>query len=243
MMLVSSISTQCVSQCRLVCILDGNTTMRPSTLHHAKSKQASLQTKENMILFRFQRSQPACKIETNVTTGWRKKDKFDANRVCNRCNTVWIYGLLISLLLLSRSFAAFNWCRIWERQDEVAARVDARLHKTKSISQWWEVGVSVVESSQNWCIHHKVRPEKFPYKRPLNEDRLMQKTNDRRLFRYVQCDIGFPQRLRRYLSNFSPLFKNTVVSTENSSKVMKENAENENFKVQPTNAYRKFSLN
>ena len=65
---------------------------------------------------------------------------------------------------------------------------------------------------------------KFPYKLPLSEKQLLQQIIDGRLFGYVQCDIEMPEHLRDYFSNFSRIFKNTVVSRDDIGNVMKEYA-------------------
>ena len=45
---------------------------------------------ENMVLSYFQRSQPDCKIDSNVTTGRQKKiDCFSVDGLCYHCNTIF----------------------------------------------------------------------------------------------------------------------------------------------------------
>ena len=73
----------------------------------------------------------------------------------------------------------------------------------------------------------------FPYKRPLSEEQLLQGIVDGKLFGYVQCDIEVPEHLRRYFSNFPPIFENTVVSREDIGSLMNEYAEKENIMAQP----------
>ena len=52
-----------------------------------KSNSRSL---ENIVLSYFQRSQPDCKIESNVTTGRQKKnDGFSVDGICYHCNSVF----------------------------------------------------------------------------------------------------------------------------------------------------------
>ena len=74
---------------------------------------------------------------------------------------------------------------------------------------------------------------KFPYKRPLSEEQLLQGTIDWRLFGYVQCDIEVPEHLRDYFSSFPPIFKNNIVSTNDIGDLMKEYAEKEGIIPQP----------
>ena len=54
-----------------------------------------------------------------------------------------------------------------------------------------------------------------------------------RIFGYVQCDIEVPEHLRDYFSNFPPIFKNIVVSTDDIGNLMKEYAEKEGIMPQP----------
>ena len=75
--------------------------------------------------------------------------------------------------------------------------------------------------------------ENFPYKCPLSEEGLLQEIHDGRLFGYVQCDIEVPEHLRDYFSNFPPIIKNTVVSSDDIGNLMKKYAEKENIMVQP----------
>ena len=53
------------------------------------------------------------------------------------------------------------------------------------------------------------------------------------LFGYVQCDLKFPEHLKAYFANFSPIFKNTVVSRNYNGDLMKEYAEKEGIMSQP----------
>ena len=73
----------------------------------------------------------------------------------------------------------------------------------------------------------------FPYRRPLNEEGLIQKIIVGRLFGYVQCDIEVAEHLRDYFSNFPPIFKNTAVSRDDIGNLLKQYAEKENIMVQP----------
>ena len=74
---------------------------------------------------------------------------------------------------------------------------------------------------------------KFPYKRPLSDEQLLQQIIEGRLFGYVQCDIEVPEHLRDYFSNFPPIFKNTLVSRDDIGDLMKEYAEKEGIMAQP----------
>ena len=76
-------------------------------------------------------------------------------------------------------------------------------------------GYKIVEmwECEWWSLYKTDAPVKsylrarFPYKRPLSEEQLLQQIIDGRLFGYVQCDIEVPEHLRDYFSNFPPIFK------------------------------------
>ena len=61
----------------------------------------------------------------------------------------------------------------------------------------------------------------------------MQEIKSRRLFGYIQCDLKVPEHLKAYFANFSPIFKNTVVSRNDIGDLMKEYAEKEGIMSQP----------
>ena len=73
----------------------------------------------------------------------------------------------------------------------------------------------------------------FPYQRPLSEERLMQKINNRRLFGYDQCDLKAHNHLKVYFSNFPPFFKITVVNRNDIGELKKEYAEKEGIISKP----------
>ena len=89
-------------------------------------------------------------------------------------------------------------------------------------------GVSIKHASVKSYLR-----KNFPYRRPLNEEGLMQAIIDGRLFGYVQGSIEVPEHLRDYFSNFPPIFKNPAVSRNDIGNLMKQYAEKENIMVQP----------
>ena len=74
---------------------------------------------------------------------------------------------------------------------------------------------------------------KFPYQRPLSEERPMQEINSGKLFGFVKCDLKAPEHLKAYFSKFSPIFRKTVVSRNDIGDLMKEYAEKEGIMSQP----------
>ena len=72
----------------------------------------------------------------------------------------------------------------------------------------------------------------------------MQGNIDRIAFGYVQCDIEVPEHLRRFFSNYPPVFKNTVASREDIGVLMREYAEiEENYGSAQNNDFIRFPLN
>ena len=72
-----------------------------------------------------------------------------------------------------------------------------------------------------------------PYQQPLSEDRLIQEIRSGKLFGYVQCDLKVPEHLKTYFANFTPIFKNTVLSRNDIGDLMKEYAEKQRIMSQP----------
>ena len=61
----------------------------------------------------------------------------------------------------------------------------------------------------------------------------MQEIKNRSLFGYVQCDLNFPENLKTYFANFTPISKNTIVSRNDVGDLMKEYVEKEGIMSQP----------
>ena len=106
-----------------------------------------------------------------------------------------------------------------------------RESRTKCVwSTLSEKGFQIVEMWECECwnlnkidttVKNHLR-EKFPYQRPLSEERLLQEIKCGKLFGYVQCDIEVPEQLRIKFVYFSPILKNTLVSWENIGHLMKD---------------------
>ena len=116
------------------------------------------------------------------------------------------------------------------QQDEM--RRDYIQQKDYQIVEMWECEWWNLYKTGDAFVKSQFR-EKFPYRRPLSEKQLWQGIIDGRFFGYVQCDIEVPEHLRSYFSNFSPIFRNTVVSREEFGSLMREYAEKENIMPQP----------
>ena len=104
-----------------------------------------------------------------------------------------------------------------------------------------EKGYNVVEMSEcEWwnlyktktCVKQHLR-ESYPYKRPLNEESLLEQKRSGKLFGYVQCDLEVPELLQKKFANFPPIFKNTNVGRHDIGSLMKDYAETERLLCQP----------
>ena len=115
------------------------------------------------------------------------------------------------------------------QKDEM--RRDYIQQKDYQINEMWECEWRSLYKTDASVKSHLQK--NFPYKRPLSEEQLLQGIVDGQLFGYVQGDIEVPKHLRRYFSNFPPIFKNIVVSREDIGTLMREYAEKENFMAQP----------
>ena len=84
--------------------------------------------------------------------------------------------------------------------------------------EWWRLYKTIT----NGKLHIRGN---FPYRRSLTEHQLLEGINNENLFGYVLCDIEAPQKFRANIANLPPLFKNTLVSKNDISDLMKTYAE------------------
>ena len=75
--------------------------------------------------------------------------------------------------------------------------------------------------------------ERFPYRRSLAAEQLLEEIKKGKLFGYVQCDIEVPENLKANFANFPAIFKNTLVSKSDIGDLMKNYAEEEKILSQP----------
>ena len=200
------------------------------------ARQNKSRSFENMVLAYFQQSRPDSKIESNVTTGRRKKiDCFSVDGICYPCNTVFeamgCYYLYCPCQEARPSLTDADIGRGIKNRQQDEMRRDYIQQKGYQIVEMWEC--------EWWSLYKTDAPVKsylraiFPYKRPLSEEQLLQQSIDGRLFGFVQCDIEVPEHLRDYFSNFPPIFKNNIVNRDDIGILMKEYAEKEGIMPQP----------
>ena len=100
------------------------------------------------------------------------------------------------------------------------------ISNNKSVTKLLKFGSVSGGVSIKLMLQSKATSEKkFPYRRPLSEEALLQGIIDGHFFGYVQWDIEVPEHLRDYFSNFPPIFKNTAVSRDDVGNLMKHYAE------------------
>ena len=184
----------------------------------------------------FPRQRTDCKIESFYTTGTQKKIvSFKVDGFCAHCKTVF------------EAMGCFeHYCPCQEARPALIEEDIERGNKKRQMDQMRkqyikEKGYDVVEMWEcEWwnlyktttCVKQHLR-ESFPYKRPLREDSLLEQIRSGKLFRFVQCDIEVPEKLKKNFDKFPPIFKNTNVGRHGIGLLMKDYAEKEGFLCQP----------
>ena len=92
--------------------------------------------------------------------------------------------------------------------------------------EWW--GLYKTTNS----VKQHIR-QRFPYRRSLAAEQLLEEIKKGKLFGYVQCDIEVPEKLRVNFANFPPIFKNTLVGKNDICDLIKTYAEEERLLSQP----------
>ena len=207
-----------------------------SETNRFKARQNKSRSFENMVLSYFQQSRPECKIESNVTTGRRKKiDCFSVDGICYHCNTVFeamgCYYHYCPCQEARPSLTDTDIERGVKKRQQDEMRRDYIQQKGYQIVEMWECEWwSLYKSDASVKSHLR---KNFPYRRPLSEEGLLHGIIDGQLFGYVQCDIEVLEHLRDYFSKFPRIFKNTAVSRDDIGNLMKQYAEKENIMAQP----------
>ena len=92
--------------------------------------------------------------------------------------------------------------------------------------EWWRL----YKTSTNVKLHIR---ENIPHRRSLTAHQLPEGTKKSNLLGYVQGNIEVSENLRTNFSNFSPIFKSTLVSKIDFGDLMKTYAEEERILSQP----------
>ena len=75
---------------------------------------------------------------------------------------------------------------------------------------------------------------KFPFRKPLSEQQVLQKIDNDSLFGYVQCDLSVTKHLRSYFQHFSPILKNCFANKTNVGEYMESYADQQGLLRQPS---------
>ena len=86
--------------------------------------------------------------------------------------------------------------------------------------EWWRLYKTII------TVKQRIR-EHLPYRLSLEAVQPFGEIKEGKLFRYVQCDIEVPEKLRANFANFPPIFKNTLLSKSDIGDLMKNYAEEE----------------
>ena len=205
--------------------------VRPSASHHAKTNRILSRMRSCHIINDCDRT---VKLRVILTMVDKKTDCFNVDGVCNLCNTVsedlgchFYYFLCQEAQPFLSDADIEKGVRKWD-QDKMR-RDNIRQRKFQIVEMWECELWNLFETDASVKSHLR---ENFSYKRPLNEEKLLQKIIEGKFFGYVQCDIEVPQRVQRHYSKFPPIFKNTVVSREDIGTSINEYAEKENIMAQ-----------
>ena len=191
---------------------------------------------EKMVMTYFQRTRPDCKIESFYTTGRQKKiDRFSIDGFCSHCKT-----------LFEAMGCFYHFCPCQELRASLTEEDIKRGSRKRELDElrrgyivekgftvlkmwkceWWRLYKTTIKVK----IHIR---EKFPYRRSLTDQQLLEGIKRGNMFGYVQCDIEVPKNLRANLSNFPPIFRNTLVSMIDFGDLMKTYAGEEGKMSQP----------
>ena len=199
-------------------------------------RQNKTRSFENMVMSYFQRTRPDCKIESFYTTGRQKKsDRFSVDGFCSHCNPVFeamgCFYHFCPCQELRPSLTEEDVKRGSRRRELDELRRSYIQEKGFTVIEMWECEWwRVYKTTANVKLHIR---EKFPYRRSLTEQQLLEQVKKGSLFGYVQCDIQVPEILRVYFANFPPIFKNTLVSKNDIGDLMKTYAEEGGIMSQP----------
>ena len=164
-----------------------------------------------------------------------KIDCFSVDGFCSHCNT-----------LFETMGCFYHFCPRRELRSPLTEEDIQRGSKKKELDALkrhciQEKGFKVIEiwECRWWRLYKTTNTvkqhirEHFPYKRSLAAEQLLEEIKEGKLFGDVQCDIEVPEKLGATFANFSPIFKNTLVSKSDIGDLMKNYAEEEGLLSQP----------
>ena len=199
-------------------------------------RQDKTRSFDNMVMSYFQRTKAECEIESFFTTGRQKKfDCFSVYGFCSHCNTVF-----------EAMGRFYHFCPCQELRPSLTEEDIQRGSKKRELDELirhyiQEKGFEVIEmwECEWWKLYKTTNNvkqhigEPFPYRRSLAAEQRLEKIKEGELFGSVQCDIEVPENLTSKFNNFTPIFKNTLVSKSDIGDLMKNDAEEERLLSQP----------
>ena len=200
-----------------------------------RPRQNKTRSFENMVMSCFQRIRAECKIKSNILT--EPKGKLIA-----LVRTVFVVTAILTL----KQWVATTTTVPVRRRPSLGHKEVERGNKRREMDKMRRAyvinkGYKVVEMwASDWWKLYKSNSlvkqhlrELFPYKLPLTEADLVQRTEDGNLLGYLQCDIEVPEHLRENFANFFSIFKITNVSRDDIGPLMKGYAEKNQYLTQP----------
>ena len=191
-------------------------------------RQNMFRSFETLIKFYFQRTRPNCKVETFYTTGKRKNiDCFSVDSFCYYCNTAF------------EALGCYHHFCFCEELRPCLTEEDIKRGGKKGEIR--EVGRSYIREScfnsfemcdcEWWALYKRSKNaqkhirENFPHRRSLANQNMWEKNG--KLFIYVQCQCNkdLPGNWTANFANFPPIFKETSVSKNYTSDLMKTYAD------------------
>ena len=148
----------------------------------------------------FRRTRPDCKIESFYTTGRQEKiDRFIVDGFRSHCITVF-----------EAMGCFYHFCPCQELRPSLTEEDIKRGSRRRELDELrrgyiQEKGFTVIEMWEfEWWRLYKTTTivklrirEKFPYRRSLTEQQLLEGIKKGKLLGYVHCDIEVPENLRK----------------------------------------------
>ena len=176
----------------------------------------------------LQNTRPACKIQSNQTTGNQyKNDNFRVDDFCGHSNTVFeAMGCFHNGYKRQKAKREANAdiVNFWkERRTFDAERKTFIIGKGFEIVEVWKcLGWKQARDDKTLKEHLKIN---FPFRNLLSEHQLLQQIDSGSLFGYVHCDLSVLKNLQSYFQHFLPIFKNCFVSKSDIGEYMNSYAD------------------
>ena len=159
-------------------------------------RQNKTRSFENMVMSYFQRTRPACKIDSFYTTGRQKKNyRFSVDGFCSHCKTV-----------LETMECFYHFCPCQELRPSLTEEDVKRGSRRRELdelrrSYLQEKGFTVIEmwECQWWRLYKttanvklQIR-ENFPYRRSLTEQQLLEGIENEAYLATFNATLKYPK--------------------------------------------------